>query len=255
MALVWDGIEDLPLLRWQGPAGVVAAFSTRLGGVSAGPYAALNLGLTTGDEPDRVAENRRRLCAAVGADPRSTVLNHQIHGDRIVAAEPLAGGFATPTGPLEQADGLSTTRAGLALVALAADCVPVVLARRDGAALAVCHAGWRGLLAGVLERAVAALGTDDLCAAVGPCAGPDRYEVGPEVAGPLEERFGASWGAGRLADLAGCARAALEGAGLAAVDIDVAGLCTIGDAGRFFSHRRDGEPGGRQGAIAYLAGR
>jgi YfiH family protein len=255
VALLWDEAESLPLLRWDGPAGVVGAFSTRIGGVSAGPYAALNLGLTTGDEPDRVGENRRRLCAAVGADPTRTVLNHQVHGHRVVVAEPLAGGFPAPIGPLEQADGLSTTQSELALVALAADCVPVLVARADGSALAVCHAGWRGLLAGVIERAVEALGPGDLRAAVGPCAGPEHYEVGPEVAVPLEERFGAAWGAGRVADLAGCAHAALRGAGIDEAHIDVAGICTIADPRRFFSHRRDGEPGGRQGAIAYLASR
>ena len=244
----------MPLLRWGGPAGVVAAFSCRLGGVSDGPYTSLNLGLTTGDEPDRVSENRRRLCAAVGADPAATVLNHQVHGNRVIAAGELPGGFMAPLGDLPQADGLTTTESGVALVALAADCVPVIIATADGSALAVCHAGWRGLVAGVLERAVETLPDEPLMAAIGPCAGPERYEVGPEVRDRLESRFGAAWGGGSLADITGCARAALVGAGVDAAEIDVADRCTISESDRFFSHRRDGAPGGRQAAIAYLAG-
>lgn len=253
MALVTADVGGVEMIRWDGPTGVVAAFSTRRGGVSEAPYATLNLGLSTGDDPACVAENRRRLCVAVGADPLRTAANHQVHGDVVRNAEPLPGGFATPADDPPEADGLVTTEPGLALVALAADCVPVIIASHDGSALAVVHAGWRGLVAGVLERAVEALPLVPLAAAIGPCAGPERYEIGPEVRDRLEGRFEAAWGTGRLADLAGCARAALVGAGIDAAAIEVAGLCTIGDPERFFSHRRDGAPGGRQAAIAYLA--
>lgn len=253
MAFVTVDSAGVEVLRWHGPAGVVAAFSTRRGGVSESPYASLNIGLSTGDDPDRVAENRRRLCAAVGADPLRTAVNHQVHGDVIRVAVPLPGGFDRPSAAPPEADGLVTTERGLALVALAADCVPVVIAATDGSALAVVHAGWRGLVLGVLERAVEALPDGPCAAAIGPCAGPERYEVGPDVRGQLEARFGAAWGSGRLADLAGCARAALGQAGVDEAAVEIAGHCTIGDPERFFSHRRDGAPGGRQAAIAYLA--
>ena len=252
MALAWEDREGVPLLVWHGPPGVVAAFTTRLGGVSAAGFASLNLGLTTGDDRAAVAENRRRLCAAVGADPARTAQNHQVHGAAVRIADPLAGGYLDPQGELPRADALVTREAGLALVALSADCVPIVVALADGSALAVVHAGWKGLVAGVVEAAVAELGPAPKAATVGPCAGPGRYEVGEDVAAPLRARFGPDAAAG-TADLPFCATAALVAAGVPADAIDVAGLCTIADPSRFFSHRRDGAATGRQGVIAYRA--
>ncbi|MFM7246458.1 MAG: laccase domain-containing protein, partial [Actinomycetota bacterium] len=108
MPLQWDAWDAFPLLRWQGPDGVVAAFSGRRGGVSTGPYAALNLGLLTDDDRDAVRENRRRLCAAVGADPARTAQNHQVHGALVREAAPLPGGFLDPEGELPPADALVT---------------------------------------------------------------------------------------------------------------------------------------------------
>lgn len=253
MPLAWDPWGAFPLLRWQGPDGVVAAFSGRQGGVSEGPYASLNLGYLTDDDPAAVHENRRRLCAAVGADPERTVLNHQVHGAAVREAAPLAGGFLAPAGELPQADALVTREEELALVALAADCVPIVIATLDGAGLAVVHAGWRGLVAGVVEAAVAAL-AGPCAAAVGPCAGPLAYAVGDDVAGPLRERFGAEAARGGTADLPHCAGRALVAAGLAPDAVDIAGICTITDADGFFSHRRDAGVTGRQGVIAYRGG-
>ena len=108
MPLAWDSFAAFPLLRWQGPEGIVAAFTSRRGGVSEGPFASLNLGFTTGDDRAAVAENRRRLCAAVGADPARTVQNHQVHGNVVQVAEPLVGGYLDPQGELPQADALIT---------------------------------------------------------------------------------------------------------------------------------------------------
>ena len=251
MPLAWDAFDAFPLLRWQGPEGIVAAFSTRKGGVSQGGFAALNLGLTTGDDRAAVAENRRRLCAAVGADPARTAQNHQVHGAEVRVAEPLPGGYLDPQGELPQADALITREPELALVALGADCVPIVIAALDGSSLAVVHAGWKGLVAGVVENAVAALGPGVYAAAVGPCAGPQAYEVGDDVAEQLLERFGERAASGGTADLAACAGVALMQAGLAPDAIEVSGLCTISDPDLFFSHRRDGAGTGRQGVIAY----
>ncbi|MGI9116779.1 MAG: polyphenol oxidase family protein [Gaiellales bacterium] len=251
MPLAWDSFAAFPLLRWQGPEGIVAAFTSRRGGVSVGPFASLNLGFTTGDDRAAVAENRRRLCAAVGADPLRTVQNHQVHGSAVRVAEPMPGGYLDPQGDLPQADALITREAGLALVALSADCVPIVIGALDGSALAVVHAGWKGLVAGVVEAAVQTLGEGACAAAVGPCAGPIAYEVGDDVAGQLRDRFGERAAAGGTADLAACAGAALMRAGVSPDAIEIAGLCTITDADTFFSYRRDGERTGRQGVIAY----
>jgi YfiH family protein len=251
MPLVWDSFAAFPLLRWQGPAGIVVAFTSRRGGISTGPFASLNLGFTTGDERAAVVENRRRLCAAVGADPARTVQNHQVHGNVVRIAEPLLGGYLDPQGELPQADALITRELELALVALSADCVPIAIAALDGSAIAVVHAGWKGLVAGVIEETVAALGAGAYAAAVGPCAGPLAYEVGEEVAVQLRERFGERAATGGTADLAAPAGTALMQAGLSPNAIEIAGLCTISDAGSFFSYRRDGATTGRQGVIAY----
>ncbi len=253
MPLHWDAFDAFPLLRWDGPEGIVAAFSGRRGGVSEGPFSSLNLGFLTDDAPEAVRENRRRLCAAVGADPARTVLNHQVHGAAVREAVPLDDGFLAPA-ELPQADALVTREEDLALVALSADCVPIVIAALDGSALAVVHAGWRGLVAGAIEAAVAALGSGPCAAAVGPCAGPLAYEVGPDVAEPLVARFGEPAVHDGRADLAACAGIALIDSGLSPDAVEIAGLCTITDADAFFSHRRDGGITGRQGVIAYRLG-
>jgi YfiH family protein len=134
---------------------------------------------------------------------------------------------------------------------LSADCVPIAIAALDGSAIAVVHAGWKGLVAGVIEETVAALGPGAYAAAVGPCAGPLAYEVGEEVAVQLRECFGERAATGGTADLAAAAGTALMQAGLSPDAIEIAGLCTISDAGSFFSYRRDGATTGRQGVIAY----
>src|SRR5215211_9141931 len=138
---------DFPVIRWDdapGPYEVV--FSTREGGVSEGPFASLNLGRATADEPERVDENRRRLCAEVGADLDALTMNYQHHSADVLKARPGARG--------DRADGLWTDERGLPLLALAADCLPIALARANGSrpALAVLHAGWRGLLGGIAEQ-------------------------------------------------------------------------------------------------------
>jgi YfiH family protein len=251
LSLSWDEIEGVPLLRWRGVAGVRAAFSGRRGGVSEGAYASLNLGLKSGDDLGRVAENRRRLCAAAAVEPARTSSCHQFHSAvvRVADADPDRP-FDDTTVVSPKGDGLVTRLPGRAVVAFGSDCVPVVVARTDGTGVGVCHAGWRGLLGGVVEHTVEQLGGGELRAAVGPCAGPDAYEVGADVAEPLQERFGPAALRGPNADLAACAAIALERAGVGSVDI--AGLCTMSDPDRFFSYRRDGAACGRQAVIAHL---
>ncbi len=250
--LEWEVTEGVPLLRWQRVAGVTAAFSGRQGGVSTGVCASLNLGLRSQDDLDRVCENRARLCAAAGADPARTSSCYQRHSAVVhrVEGDPERA-FTDRTVESPPGDGLVTTTAGRAVVAFGADCLPVVVARRDGSAVGVCHAGWRGLVDGVVEELARNVG-GDCVAAVGPCAGPGAYEVREDVAGPLTTRFGSGAVAGRNADLARCAVIALERSGVG--EVDVAGHCTITESDRFFSHRRDGERCGRQGVIAYRDG-
>lgn len=231
------------MIRWDvpGPYGVV--FTTRNGGVSEGPYASLNLGGKVGDVPERVQENRRRACAEIGADVERLAMNYQVHSEHVHRAVPGARGE-------RWGDGLWTDEAGVPVLALTADCVPIALARTDGTpAVGVLHAGRIGLLAGVVEAGVRALG-GKVAAAVGPSAGPCCYEVGEEVAQPYRARFGSGIVRGRKLDLWAAAAGALRSAGVAHVErVD---LCTICNPQLFFSHRRDGKPRGTQGVLAVV---
>ena len=235
---------SLSVLAWKAPGRYAVAFSTRLGGVSEGAFASLNLGLLTDDEPARVDQNRRLLCDLVGADRERLTMNRQVHGAVMNRARP--GERGAP------GDGLWTDEPGVPLLALAADCLPLVLARLgDPPAVAVLHAGRIGLLEGIVERGVAALGGGDLAAVVGPGIGACCYEVGKEVSGPYRARFGPGVLANGHLDLRGAAGRLLADAGVARVEhVDA---CTACDAERFFSHRRDGPRTGRQGVVAYVA--
>ena len=219
--LAWVEDDGVPLLVWRRAPGVVAAFSGRRGGVSDAPYASLNVGMRSGDDHALVRENRRRLCRAVGADPRRTSSCFQVHGAEIHRAPPVVDGgdFLSGIAAPPEGDGLHTDEPGRAIVVFAADCVPVALARADGSAIAVCHAGWPGLVAGAVEAAAATLGEGPLVAAVGPCAGPQRYEVRDDVGGPLRARFGDDVVRDGRADLPLCAERALRRSGVEDVDV------------------------------------
>ena len=228
------------MIRWEQP-GYEVAFTTRSGGVSGGVYESLNLGALTDDLAENVEENRRRACAEVGADPQRLTLNRQVHSATV--HEAVAGRRGV------EGDGLWTGEAGLPLLALAADCVPIALVRTDGEPrLALLHAGWRGLSAGIVEAGVRALGGGGLAAAVGPSIGPCCYEVGAEVS----ERFDADLTQGRMLDLRTAAERRLAAAGVAAIErFDV---CTACHPELFFSHRRDRGLTGRQGVIGVVVG-
>jgi purine-nucleoside/S-methyl-5'-thioadenosine phosphorylase / adenosine deaminase len=232
------------VIPWQ-LDGYEVVFTTRLGGVSEGPYASLNLGRKSGDEVEHVDENRRIACEAIGADVAKLALNFQVHSSRVRRAEPATRG--------EQADGLWTDEPGLPILAMSADCLPIALARADGPpAIAVLHAGWRGLLEGIVASGVEALGGGDLAAAVGPGIGPCCYEVGEEVAAPFRKRFGDDVVRDGRLDLWTSAEQALRAAGVGRIDrFD---RCTACEPETFFSHRRDRGVTGRQGVIAYVAG-
>ncbi len=245
MTLAWQTRQGVPLLLAEG-TGAVIAFTGRQGGVSSGSFASLNLGFATPDDPGDVAENRRRALAAAGAS--DAVSMRQRHGAVVLDADAVAGSYLEAGTTWPEGDALVTSQPGRPLVAHGADCLTAALVAADGTRLAVVHAGWRGLVAGVLEAAAGRVGPG-LTAVVGPGAGACCYSVGEDVAAPLRARFGDDVVADGRADLAACARRALESAG---ARVEVAELCTICDGERFHSHRRDGAGSGRQGVIAYL---
>lgn len=233
----------MTLYRWEAPGPYRVVFTTRVGGVSTGPYASLNLGRRTGDDVELVDENRRIACAEIDADADRLALNYQVHGTTINTAQPgVRGTFG---------DGLWTDEPGLPLLALTADCVPVALVRTNGTpAAAVVHAGRIGVLAGALQEGVRVLG-GPVAAAIGPAAGPCCYEVGPEVRTPYERRFGDEVVRGRNLDLWRASELALRESGVSEVHrIDA---CTICNPDLFFSHRRDAKPRGVQGVLAVVA--
>jgi polyphenol oxidase len=235
---------SLDLVRWDAPGPYEVVFSTRAGGVSQGPFATLNLGRKLGDVPERVDENRRRLCAATGADLDRLALNYQRHTAIVNRARP---GLRGVTG-----DGLWTDEPNVPLLTLGADCALIALARRNGdrPAIAVLHAGRIGLLAGIVEAGVAAVGGRP-AAIVGPAIGPCCYEVGDDIAAAFRDRFGSDVVSARRLDLWTSAERALEEAGCATVErLD---LCTACDPDRFFSYRRDGKPRGGHGLLARVA--
>ncbi|MFL5782133.1 MAG: polyphenol oxidase family protein, partial [Thermoleophilaceae bacterium] len=159
--------------------GARALFSTRRGGVSEAPYDTLNLGILTDDDRDRVTENRRRLAERAGVVPERVAMGWQVHGAELQEwAEAPASRFADPDADLRKVDGHVTELDGLALLVLVADCLPVALA--GGGRVAMLHCGWRGLAAGILERAVERF-DEPPAAAVGPGIGRCCYEVGEEV--------------------------------------------------------------------------
>jgi polyphenol oxidase len=252
-ALVWREAET-PVLDWaSAPPGVRVAFTSRRGGVSGGPFASLNLGALTEDEPANVAINRRRAVEAVGGRGEDATMAWQVHGTHVreVTARPSTGRFLEPgREPFPKSDGLVTSVAERPMTLLTADCLPIAIAAQDGSRLALLHAGWRGLEAGIVEEGAHAVAASAV-GAVGPGAGPCCYEVRDDVAGPLRERFGEDVVRDGRADLWLCAERALRSAGIA--EVAVAGECTICSPDRYFSHRRDRGLTGRQGVVGSLA--
>jgi len=230
--------------RWAAPAGVRAAFTLRAGGVSQGRYESLNLGSHVGDEVAAVAENRRRLCAAL-ALPAAPCWLSQVHGTDVVELKAGPEAAQTPV-----ADAAVTRERGVVAAVLVADCLPVLLASTAGDAVAVAHAGWRGLAAGVIEVAVAALAAPvgAVCAWLGPAISAAHFEVGEEVRSAFVAHDGQAAEAflpnprGRWqCDLARLARQRLAALGVTAVE--GADACTYADPRRFYSYRRDGVTG------------
>lgn len=237
-------------------------FFTRQGGVSTGPFASLNCSLSGQDAREAVMENRARAAHALGADPERLVGLTQVHGADVIRVEaPWAAG----EGP--RADGMVTNKRGLPLGIVTADCAPVLLVDAAAGVVGAAHAGWRGAVAGVLEATVAAmvaLGAlrARIAAAIGPCIGGESYEVGTDLRDAVlarqardERFFGPARRAGHWQfDLPGYCAARLHAADIS--EIDVIGIDTLTEDGRFFSHRRrtlaGGGPIGHQISIIAL---
>ncbi len=242
---------------WPAPPGVQALMTLRAGGISAAPFDSFNLSLGVGDDLEAVQTNRERFLAHMGARP--TWLR-QVHG-----ASVLQIGADTPEHPPEPYDAAWTRERGMACMVGAADCMPVLFASQDGAAVGAAHAGWRGLAGGVVEATLRAIcegqgfAPQDVLVWLGPCIGPRQFEVGADVL----QAFGQDPhqpdpglflsrprpdGAPRwLANLPALALKRLQAAGVQCVS--VAGDCTVEDASRFFSFRRDGRTGRMVAAI------
>ena len=254
-----EPVGDVCPVDWPAPAAVKACMTLRTGGRSVVPYDSFNLALHVGDDPAQVQANRALLCRQLGVQ---TVFLQQVHGVVVAdVSQPLPA----------QADASLSDRAGLACTVMVADCLPVLLADRKARWVAAAHAGWRGLAGqaghGVLEATVQALGQRGvppqyLMAWLGPCIGPQQFEVGPEVRQALcqgqtgaEMLFQASGREGHwMADLPALARQRLLALGIGGVygNDGSPAWCTVSQPSRFFSHRRDSRVFGSTGRMAAL---
>jgi hypothetical protein len=222
-------------------------------GISKPPFDSFNMGLRSGDEERAVLHNRAQLREIAGL-PSEPLWLHQVHGTRVVRID----GESIPNEP--EADASVTSTPGLVLAILAADCLPVLFAAKDGCEIGAAHAGWRGLAAGVLETTIARMRTapDRLIAWLGPAAGPQKYEVGVEV---YDAFVANDWAAGHAftstrphhwnVDLYALAQRRLQKAGMRMHDIHGGGACTIADPQSFYSHRRD-QRTGRMATLVWM---
>lgn len=257
---------------WPVPTRVRSLVSTRQGGVSAAPYASLNIGDHVGDDPLAVAANRQRLAQCLPGQP---CWLQQVHGTMVVDAAAVCR-----SAPCLEADGAFSRHPGVVCAVMTADCLPILLCDQAGSVVAAAHAGWRGLQAGILERTVAAMGVPggQLLAYLGPAIGPLAFEVGDEVraafvdanpeavaafrslralatapggeSGEQRARRSGMPVGGWLADIYLLARQSLARLGVDSVH--GSGLCTVNQASRFFSYRRDGVTG-RMASLIWLA--
>ena len=234
---------------WPAPARVHAFVTTRGGGVSEGAYASMNLGLSSGDEPARVARNREIVTELLPQPPRWL---SQVHGIEVADLD------EPPVAERPRADAAVTGTPGRVCTVLTADCMPLLLTDAKGRRVAIAHAGWRGLAAGVIENAVAALQTEgsSVLAWMGPAIGPEAFEVGADVREAFmakdsraQDAFIAHTPGKYLADLYELARQRLEALGV--TQVYGGGFCTYYDTGRFFSYRRE-QQSGRMGAFIWI---
>lgn len=231
---------------FRGQSWLIAAMSTRQGGVSRPPLG-MNLSFNVGDDPEHVRTNRERFFGGLGIRQDELAIPGQVHGVNVLEA---AG-----AGPCPETDGLVTSKARLFLCVTVADCVPVLLADPVTKTVAAVHAGWRGTAAGIVERALGILTgrfgvrPEDLLAYIGPSAGTCCYAVGDDVASRFPPEVVGRLGDQPTVDLKAANRGQLLGAGLRSQNIEIAPFCTISDHELFHSHRRDAAASGRMMAV------
>ena len=269
-------VREQQSIRWHAFAelgdrdGVVAAVSTRPGGVSVGPFESLNLSFAVGDDPTNVRENRRRFSTAVGIDDSRIVCAEQVHGSQVAYVDErnLGAGYTCRETAIPGVDGMVTDRPGVALWLSFADCVPVLAYDPVRVAIGIAHAGWRGTLAGISVRLVEAMSEQfgsnrsDLRVGIGPSIGPCCYAVGPEVVGDFEREWDSVEGlfpvdsgpvGPRRLNLWEANRRLLVGAGVLDRRIAVSARCTACQSGQFFSHRAQHGRAGRIAGVISLA--
>lgn len=227
------------------PFDIVAAESTRHGGVSPAPFASLNLGVNTDDDPANVDENRRRLFRDIGADAFGFASSHQVHGTDVL--------LATNAGRFTGYDALITDRPGLLLGVTVADCVPILIYDHAHRAVAAIHAGWRGTVGGIVTQTLAAMqrqfGTvgAQCYAYVGTCIDETTFAVGEEVAEQFDPAFVRTdpYNQKICADLKGANVRLLTDFGVPATQIEVSAFSTVLNKGDYFSYRAEGGQTGR----------
>jgi hypothetical protein len=234
-----SGIKHWLTPDWPAPANIHAATTLRTGGVSCGAYASLNPAMHVGDDAELVKQNRR-LIKELLVLPSDPVWLEQIHSNRAV--------LAVTTESLQQADASYTAESGLVCVVMTADCLPLLVCAANGSEVAAIHAGWRGLLAGVVGNTLTAMQNSDFLVWLGPAIGPDCFEVGAEVRDAFLEKSVAFITAFKqqnngkwLADIYQLARIDLAMLGIDKVY--GGGFCTVTEYERFYSYRRDKQTG------------
>lgn len=240
-------------------------FSTRLGGVSTGIYESLNLGLHRGDEPEAVAENYRRFCAAVGANPGRLALGNQVHGINVleVTENQVKKNLFDPVS--YEADGLMTNLPGVGLVVFTADCVPILLCDPVAGCVAALHAGWRGTAGGIGAQGVRRLmerygaKAENIRAAIGPSIGPCCFETDGDVPQAMLAALGerakpyiTEKNGKFFVDLKGINGEILRAAGILPEHLAICPACTCCEPERYWSHRYTKGQRGSQGALIYL---
>jgi len=245
-------MENIHLIQpdWPAPTSVVACVTTRRGGCSSSPYDSLNLGDHVGDDPECVKLNRERLSKILDLPSEPKWLN-QVHGTTVLNAAQIQPGV--------EADASYSREPGMVCAIMTADCLPVFFSDDEGREVAVAHAGWRGLVAGVLEATIDAMRTPPgrIVTWLGPAIGPERFEVGDEVRIAFQKKDTAATQAfkpsshGRwLANIYTLARQRLEQAGVKAISGGKA--CTFLDEEEFYSYRRDGQQSGRMASLIWI---
>ena len=254
-----------PVLKMQ--QDLLHGFSSRLGGYSLEPFYSLNMGLTSGDNPEHVVKNRSLFARAAGIMPEQVVCGYQVHSTNIarVTLEDAGRGFFDASQALTETDGMITSQKGIALMTLYADCVPVLFYEPEQKVIAVCHCGWKGTVGKLAAKMAGIMKTEYGCnlekilAAIGPSISQKAYEVDQ----PVLERFRDAFSfADKLitpvdaahgkVDLWEANRLQLLEAGLLDCNIDVSGLCTCQNNHIFFSHRADHGKTGRNAALLMM---